>query len=325
MNIVPRPLMPRLCYLHQRQLKQKGPSHRVQHKNLRWFSPSTGHRSNDDDNNSSNNSLVRWEVNPTTKVGTITLQSPESFNALTVEMGREFHALITQIRHDLTDGRHNVNAIVLQGAGDKAFSAGGNVTWLKSLRQNTIPENEELMLQFYKSFLCIRKVQVPVVAALQGPAVGAGCCLALACDLRVAAEHHPKILGFTFSKLGIHSGMGGSYLLQNALASRALSNEFLLTGKTISGEEAYRLGLVNRLSSNPKEEAHRLALEVAKQNPVAVRTMIQTLRHQQDKGLDEALCLEAKAQALCYSRDDWGEGVDAAIQKRDPVFDDYYI
>ena len=267
--------------------------------------------------------LVGWEVDETTKVGTITLQSPQSFNALTVEMGEAFYSTITQIRHDLTEGKQNVNSIVLMGAGDKAFSAGGNVAWLKSLRHNTIPENEELMLNFYKSFLCIRKVPVPVVAALQGPAVGAGCCLALACDLRVAAPK-PQILGFTFSKLGIHSGMGGSHLLQQVLPQTALSNELLLTGKTIGGDEAHRLGLVNALSDNPKEEARRLAVEIAKQNPVAIRTMIATLRHQQDKGLDEALRMEAKAQAICYSRDDWGEGVDAAIEKREPIFDDFH-
>jgi len=274
---------------------------------------------------SSTDNLVSWEVNPSTKVGTITLQSPESFNALTVEMGEAFFNLVTQIRHDLTDGKQNVNAVVLQGAGDKAFSAGGNVEWLKSLRHNTVPENEELMLKFYKSFMSIRKVPVPVVAALQGPAVGAGCCLALACDLRVAKKGHPRILGFTFSKLGIHSGMGGSYLLQNVASSRAISNELLLTGKTIGGDEAYRLGLVNRLSEeDPKVDAHLLAEEVANQNPMAIRTMIQTLRYQQDKGLDEALRVEAKNQAICYGRDDWGEGVVAAIEKREPVFDDYH-
>ena len=288
---------------------------------IRGLSSSSGKSSVE----SNNTCLVGWEVDENTKVGTITLQSPESFNALTMEMAAAFHNTITQIRHDLTEGKQNVNSIVLMGAGDKAFSAGGNVAWLKSLRHNTIPENEALMLNFYQSFLCIRKVPVPVVAALQGPAVGAGCCLALACDLRVAAAHKAAILGFTFSRLGIHSGMGGSHLLQQVLPQTALSNELLLTGKTIGGEEALRLGLVNAVSTDPKEKARQLAIEIANQNPMAIRTMITTLRYQQDKGLDEALRLEAKAQAVCYSRNDWGEGVDAAIEKREPVFDDYHL
>ena len=148
---------------------------------------------------SSENDLVGWEIDEENKIGIITLQSAKSFNALTVEKGKQFFDTITHIRHELTDGKVNVNAIVLQGEGDQAFSAGGNIEWLKSLRHNSIPQNEELMLNFYKSFHSVRKLPVPVVAALQGPAVGAGCCLALACDLRVAAPR-PRIFGFTFSR-----------------------------------------------------------------------------------------------------------------------------
>lgn len=266
---------------------------------------------------------MQWQIDHDNKVGSITLNSPKSFNALTVEMGKSFHDRINQIRHDLTKGKQNVNSIVLMGAGDQAFSAGGNVAWLKSLRNNTMPENEEAMLSFYKSFLCVRKLPVPVVAALQGPAVGAGCCLALACDMRIAAPK-PRILGFTFSSLGIHSGMGGSHLVQQVLGNTPLSNELLLTGKVVGGEEAYKLGLVNRVAEDPKKEAFELALQVAKQNPMTIRTMIQTLRYQQDRGLDEALRMEAKAQAECYARADWGEGVDAAIEKREPAFNDYH-
>jgi enoyl-CoA hydratase len=133
--------------------------------------------------------------------------------------------------------------------------------------------------------------------------------------------------GFPFSRLGIHSGMGGSHLLMRAMGGpSAHINEILLTGKVLSGEEAYRLGLVNRLAENGnvKEEAYKLALEVAKQNPLAVRSMVLTLRQQQDQGLEAALQKEAVAQAMCYNRDDWGEGLDAALEKRDPVFAPYH-
>ncbi|CAB9522123.1 hydroxybutyryl-CoA dehydratase-like protein, mitochondrial [Seminavis robusta] len=275
---------------------------------------------------SSSDSLVDWHVDSASKVGTITLQSPQSFNALTMELGAAFHSTITQIRHDLTTGRQNVNAIVLQGAGDKAFSAGGNVAWLQSLRHNSIPENEALMLQFYRSFLSIRQLPVPVVAALQGPAIGAGCCLAMACDLRVAVAD-TKLLGFTFSKLGIHSGLGGTHLLQRLVGSSSKANEWLLTGKVLTGREAHQWGLVNRLVDDVRDvkpAAVELAHEVARQNPMAIRTMIATLRYQQDQGLEESILMEAKAQAICYSRNDWGEGVQAAIEKRDPEFDDYH-
>lgn len=275
----------------------------------------------------STNPLVSWRVNEDDKVGTLTLESPETLNALTVEMGLEFQDLVTQIRHDLmsTDKDSlNVNAIVLEGAGEKAFSAGGNVEWLRGLKDQPVYVNADAMISFYKSFLCVRQLPVPVICAIQGPAVGAGACLALACDMRVSSEG-PRKLGFTFSKLGIHSGMGGSHLLMRAMGGPSgLVNEILLTGKLLSGEEACRLGLVNRLSKDVKEDAHELAKEVARQNPLATRSMIQTLRQQQDEGLEAALQREACAQALCYNREDWGEGLDAVVEKRDPVFGDYH-
>jgi enoyl-CoA hydratase/carnithine racemase len=262
--------------------------------------------------------LVSWTVDEATRIGTITLESPKTFNALTVEMGIEFQSLI---RNDIQSNVH-INAVVLTGAGNNAFSAGGNADWLRGLKQNPVHVNADAMMSFYQSFLCIRTVPVPVIAALQGPAIGAGACLALACDLRISTRGNRQ-LGFTFSRLGIHSGMGGSHLLMRALGSSAKVNEILLTGKVLSGEEAYDLGIVNRLADDAKAEAYALAKEVARQNPLAVRSMIQTLRAQQDHGLQAALHREAYAQALCYNREDWGEGLDAALEKRDPVFHDY--
>ena len=276
----------------------------------------------------SSNSLVKWSVDESTKIGTLTLNSPKTYNALTVEMGQEFEVLIQDIRRELSSGSVNVNAIVLTGEGEDAFSAGGNVEWLRGLKDKPVYENADAMMSFYQSFLCVRQIPVPVVAAIQGPAVGAGACLAIACDMRVSSRRIARCLGFTFSRLGIHSGMGGSHLLMRALGGpSAKVNEILLTGKTLSGEEAFELGLLNTLADEPgqvKTEAAKLAEKVAQQNPLSIRSMIQTLRTQQDEGLQAALQREAYAQALCYNRDDWGEGLDAAIEKRDPVFDNYF-
>jgi len=270
--------------------------------------------------------LVNWHVDEASKVGTIILNSPKTYNALTVEMGHDFQSLIHDIKRDLTGGSVHVNSIVLTGAGDDAFSAGGNFEWLRGLKEKPVHANADAMMSFYQSFLCIRQVPVPVVAAIQGPAIGAGACLALACDLRVSSCI-TRCLGFTFSRLGIHSGMGGSHLLMRAIGGpSAKVNEILLTGKILSGEEAFDLGLLNILADDGqvKAEAKKLAEQVAVQNPLAIRSMIQTLRHQQDDGLQAALQREAYAQALCYNRDDWGEGLDAVLEKRDPVFGHYF-
>jgi enoyl-CoA hydratase len=258
-------------------------------------------------------------------IGTLTLQSESTLNALTVEMGREFQSLVSTVAHDITTGQQQVDAVVLVGAGDTAFSAGGDLSWLRSLRENTVHANADLMLQFYKSFLCIRSIPVPVIAALHGPAMGAGAGLALACDLRTAAPH-PKLLGLHFSRLGIHTGMGSSHYLPQVLAAGSgMVNEILLMGRILSGDECYRLGLVNRLADDAKQAATDLAVAIALDpHPVAVRTLVQTLRQQQDQGLEQALQREAMAQAICYSRADWGEGIEAIAAKRSPSFDPYH-
>lgn len=160
-----------------------------------------------------------WEMDDEAKIGTITLNSPKDYNALSMEMGDEFMALCRQ----LTDHMHDeldCRVVILQGAGDHAFSAGGHLEWLKSFGENTAHRNVDLMLQFYKKFLSVRQLPVPVVAALSGPAMGAGAGLALACDLRTAANKS-KVLGLNFARLGIHSVRTNSY----AIVGRANLNK----------------------------------------------------------------------------------------------------
>mmetsp|Transcript_18352 Transcript_18352/g.42130 ORF Transcript_18352/g.42130 Transcript_18352/m.42130 type:complete len:343 (+) Transcript_18352:195-1223(+) len=290
-------------------------------------------------------SLVSWRVEQDDNhktIGIITLKSPESYNALTVEMGREFQSLVSRLEAELTDAESNadtknIGAIVLCGEGDKAFSAGGDLRWLHSLSENSVHANVDAMLRFYKSFLCVRdQIPVPVIGALHGPAVGAGACLALACDLRVAASGDRPILGFPFSRLGIPTGMGALHLLQTVgKLSSAEAAEILLLGRTLTGEEARDLGLVNRLVSRDtvKDEAKKLAFEIARTaHPVAVRSMVRSLRLGTDGGggggggggLGDCLYKDAHAQAMCYNRRDWGEGLRAAKTRTDPVFEDYH-
>jgi len=270
-------------------------------------------------------------------VGIITLKSPKTYNALTVEMGKDFKALVTRLGAELADSSSEsarVGAIVLCGAGDKAFSAGGDLEWLKSLRSNSVHANVDNMLSFYNSFLCFRaKLPVPVIAALHGPAVGAGACLALACDLRVGKGGNVPLLGFPFARLGIPTGMGAWHFLAHASGlGTAKATEILLLGKTLTGEEAMDLGLLNKLvgdGDDAKKEALALATSIARgSHPVAVRSMVRSARLATDSGgggsLSDCLYRDAHAQAMCYNRMDWGEGLDAVTSRRDPSFDDYH-
>jgi enoyl-CoA hydratase/carnithine racemase len=277
--------------------------------------------------------LVLLDFDDESKVATVTLNAPETYNALTVEMGVQFQSLIRKMQVDLDSGELNANAVVLTGAADKAFSAGGNFDWLRSLAHNPVHVNQDIMVRFYKSFLCIRDLPIPVVAAIHGPAIGAGACLATACDLRVGSATRTQ-LGFTFSSLGIHAGMGGSYLLPQAIGPSA-ATEALLTAKVFTGTEAYQVGLLNRListssdttdnqSNSVKEAAHALASQIAQQHPLATRSMTRSIRLQHDSNLEMALHREAHAQAMCYARSDWGKGLDALVAREPPIFDDYH-
>jgi enoyl-CoA hydratase/carnithine racemase len=296
--------------------------------------------------------LVSWSVDETKKIGTITLNSPKTLNALTIEMGKEFETLITKLQHDLTstaDDENNPNkdisAIVLCGSGDNAFSSGGDMQWLRGLKDNSVHANVDIMMNFYNSFLSIRtkNLPVPIIAAIQGPAMGAGACLALACDLRIASASDADakadadadadsstrtrpVLGFPFTKLGIPSGMGSIHLLQNvSKLSQSQVSEILLLGKSLSGEEAYELGLINKLvphTQNVKDEAYNMALDIAtNHHPVAIRSMIRSIRLNVDENrLIDSLYKDAHAQAMCYARNDWGEG----LHKAPPNFDNYH-
>jgi len=265
--------------------------------------------------------LVSCSFDEAAKIGTITLNSPQTYNALTVEMGKEFSQIVHEIKNELDE--RDINVMILKGAG-KAFSAGGDLEWLQSLGDVHVHKNTDAMLSFYKSFLCVRELQVPVIAAIQGPAVGAGVGLALACDLRVTSPG-PRKLGFTFTRLGIHTGMGVSHFLEKAMGGPSTKvNEILLTGMFLSGEESYQLGLVNRLVNNVEDGAHTLAEEVASQHPLSVRSLIQTIRQRQNDGLEATLLREAAAQAACYNRGDWGVGLTAVRDKKDPIFDSYH-
>jgi len=175
------------------------------------------------------------------------------------------------------------------------------------------------MLKFYQRFLTIRQLPVPTIAAINGPAIGAGCCIALATDIRIASK--TAKLGLNFVRLGIHPGMGATYLLPN-VTNPQVAARLLLTGDIISAEEAQRLGLVVEIVEPDKLMVHALGMakKIATASPVATRLTLKTLRNAQDRLLEEALWREADAQALCYAEQDLHEGLAAAKEKRDPVF-----
>jgi enoyl-CoA hydratase len=245
----------------------------------------------------------------------LTLDDPDRRNAMTEEMGDALTAATAQLADDA-----GLRAVVLTGA-PPAFSAGGDLAMLEDLARRTRDEGfdaTETMRAFYRRFLTVRDLPVPVIAAVNGHAVGAGLCVALACDLRIVAEDAK--VGLNFARLGLHPGMGGSWLLPRTVDQQRAA-AWLYTGRLVSGAEAAAAGMA--LSAVAADEvlpaALELAGEIASASPVVVRQLKRTLDlHAPD--LDTALAHEASCQAVNYGTEDLREGLAAGRERRTPAF-----
>ncbi|MFC6537719.1 enoyl-CoA hydratase/isomerase family protein [Nonomuraea salmonea] len=186
----------------------------------------------------------------------ITLNRTDMRNAMTDTMTAEWRAVMAELRDD-----RQARCLVVTGAGS-AFSSGGDLSWIGERGTEAVPRLRDRMLAFYRTWLAITELEIPTIAAVNGPAVGAGLCVALACDLVYAADDAKLLAPFT--SLGLHPGMAATYLLPKRAGAR-LAAEMLLTGRTVSGREASDKGLVNQ--SFPKNhlmsETEAIARKIA--------------------------------------------------------------
>lgn len=245
-------------------------------------------------------------------VATLTLDEPGRKNAMTPELGDALAARVKELV-----ARPDVRAVVLLGAGG-AFSGGGDLAMLERLR--TVPSDEarRFMLSFYARYLSVLDLEVPTIAAVEGAAMGAGLCLALACDFTLVQDDAK--LGLNFVQLGLHPGMGATYFVPRR-AGAQMAAQLLMTGERFDGGDAVRLGLA--LSSHQPgavvPAAMTLARSLAAQAPLALKALKRSL------GVDRAAlltCLENEAaqQATSYGSADLAEGLEAARARRAPVF-----
>jgi enoyl-CoA hydratase/carnithine racemase len=243
-------------------------------------------------------------------VAVVTLNRPEKRNALRTETFADLQAAFGELIADAS-----ARVIVLTGAGDRAFSAGAD------LSAPPIGESVEPMLERVQKLLdWIEEAGTPIVAALNGDAFGGGCELALACHFRVMSRS--ARIGLTESNLGIMPAAGGTQRLTR-LVGPAKALEFMVFGKKIDAEEAFRLGIVHRLSEPGRavDDAMALARSIARRAPLAVRGIIQAVMAGQNRGsLAEGLRLERECFARCAASEDAVEGVSAFFQKREPEF-----
>jgi enoyl-CoA hydratase len=245
----------------------------------------------------------------------LTLADPDRRNAMTAEMGADLAAALAGL-----GDRPDVRAVVLTGAGP-AFSGGGDLALLadKAARAKAGEDQAASMREFYEVFLSVVRARFPVLAAVNGHAIGAGACVAIGCDLAVVAADAK--IGFNFVRLGIHPGMGGSWTLPRLVGPQRAA-ELLLTGRLFTGIEAAAYGMA--LEAVPAAEVLprtlELAAAVARSAPEPVRQLKRSLAGAGSRTLAEQLDVEAAAQAANYRTADVDEGLRAARERRAPRF-----
>ncbi len=246
-------------------------------------------------------------------VATVVLNQPEKRNAMTLEMGSELVQAVGFLRE-----REELRVMVLTGSG-RAFCAGGSLDLIQSKSGPSREENQAAMRSFYEKFLSLMDLPYPTIASVNGYAIGAGLCLALACDLRIAAEEAK--MGMNFVRLGLHPGMGATYLLPR-LVGPARACEIFFTGELIDGREAARIGLVNRAVPGARldEETARVAGLIAANAPGAVRAVKRGVYQGLTASLDQVFEYESREQAKSFETEDFVEGIAAMIEKRKPRF-----
>ena len=246
-------------------------------------------------------------------VTTVTINRPKALNALNKDTLLELLTCFKEIADDRT-----VQVVIITGAGEKAFVAGADISFMQPLD----PLGGRVFAQLgHEVMHTIENLPQPVIAAINGFALGGGCELSLCCDMRLASDNAK--FGQPEVNLGVIPGFGGTQRLPR-LIGKGLANELLFSGNMIDAEEACRIGLVNRVVSQDKlmEECRKLALKIASKGPGAVRLCKEAVNNGMEMDLNRACASEADLFALCFASDDQTEGMTAFLEKRPAKFQD---
>lgn len=245
------------------------------------------------------------------RIAIVTLNRPDKLNALNSDTMNELKTVFTQINAD-----EKIYVVILTGSGEKAFVAGADISELNKL---TVESAKTFAESGQSVFSLIENLNKPVIAAINGFALGGGCELALSCHIRIASENAK--FGQPEVNLGIIPGYGGTQRLSRLINSgRAM--EYILTGDMIDASEALRIGLVNKVY--PLNELMNKALELAEKisskGQYAVRQAIKCINIVDEVSGTEGLNFEAASFAMCCGTEDFKEGTKAFLEKRKPAF-----
>jgi len=245
---------------------------------------------------------------------TLVMNRPDRLNALNTELAAGLNEALGRAAGDET-----VRVVVVTGAG-KAFCAGGDLTLIGKGRQSGKTEDlEPLLRSGMQSVLKMRTMTQPVIAAVNGAAAGAGMNIALAADIRIAAEE--ATFGQNFAKIGLFPDFGGTFFLPQ-LVGPSIAAELFYTGDMIDAKTALRLGMVNQVvpGAQLETEVKNLATKIMQGPPVAIRAVKKALFGAERRKLAEALEKEVQEQIRCYLSEDCSEGIRAFFEKRSPKF-----
>ncbi len=240
---------------------------------------------------------------------TVTINRPEVRNAMNVESWRQLRAATDEARHDA-----EVGVVIVTGAGEKSFVAGADVNYLA--RRSMV---DSLSGEVQATLSGLEQLEKPVIAAVNGYALGGGCELAMACDIRIASEN--ARFGQPEVGLGILPGGGGTQRLTR-LVGVGRAKEMVFTGDLIDAREAERIGLVNRVvpQSELMPAAREMARKILAKGPLAIRLAKTVMNAGASVDLNTALMLERLGQAVLFGSEDRLEGTAAFLEKRPPEF-----
>jgi enoyl-CoA hydratase/carnithine racemase len=258
----------------------------------------------------SSDAVVLTEPGPGVRL--VTLNRPGVRNAMTEEMTESWNKALDRVAAD-----RETRVLVVTGEGS-SFCSGADLSWLDqgTAEDVTIDRLRDRMLPFYRNWLRPRTLSFPVIAAVNGPAVGAGVCLMLACDLRFAGRGARFSTPFIYR--GTHGGMGATWLLPEAIGiTRA--RDMLYTGREVTPDEAVEWGLVTGVADDALKHSLDVAARIAEAGPIALR-LTKTGLEQSAAGLEASIQWEALAQPVTMTTDDLHEGIAAFRESRPPQF-----
>lgn len=245
------------------------------------------------------------------KTAVITINRPQALNALNAQVLTELQSALNDIENDA-----NVGAVIITGAGEKAFVAGADIAYMKDMSPL---EAKKFSLLGQAVLNKIETMPLPVIAAVNGFALGGGCELAMACDFRIASED--ARFGQPEVGLGVIPGFAGTQRLPR-LVGKGMAKQLIFTGEMIPAGRAKEIGLVNEVV--PKNEllsrAKELANRITANGPIAVRLAKEAINQGLEMDLDRAGALEADLFAICFSTSDQREGMGAFVEKRKAQF-----